>query len=285
MNSSTPFSGAATVNVSHSQVPKMALQFSTERDIDRIIAYYVENSHHHVHVRRRDWIAQHASAGQFMLGTNNDGDIIASSALYDYMVEGDDPGGLPSYYEVGSTNFKKPGGAGYGLYPLFIASQVIEAFLEMAPRQKCIANVYDSSPVGTQLLVGQVGWVTIEPTEDILEKFKSTKSSDHSNDEPMTWYASQSQCLPHQARIVLHWIQKAEAYNRKADMTMALDFSDFALAKQNRPLVEEIAYGDFGRFLESRTHIPLQDAQRLLRERYLPECSRSTYKPRRSGPV
>jgi hypothetical protein len=66
---------------------------------------------------------------------------------------------------------------------------------------------------------------------------------------------------------------------------MKLDFSTFALAQQNRPLVEEIAHGNFGRLLESRPHIPLQDAQKLLRERYLPECSRSTYTPRRAGPA
>ncbi|MEM7680126.1 MAG: hypothetical protein AAF182_03895, partial [Pseudomonadota bacterium] len=179
----------------------MKLRFSSQADTDQIIEYYQENSHQHVHVRKRDWIEHHASAGQFLLGTRDDGEIIASSALYDYFVEGDKK--VPSYYEVGSTNFKRPGGSGFDLYPLFISSQVTESFLQMSPKQHCIANVYNSSPVGRDLLVGKAGWVVIDATPDIIKKFKSTKSGEHTNEEPMTWYASQSQCLPGQARIVL----------------------------------------------------------------------------------
>ena len=173
---------------------------------------------------------------------------------------------MPSYYEVGSTNFRCPGGNGFDLYPLFISSQVIDAFLEMPPNELCIANVYNSSPVGRELLVGRVGWEVIEPTQDILTKFKSTKSSDHENNEEMTWYGSQSHCLPHQARIVLEWIEKGHATHKKTGESLDIDFSEFSLAQDLKPLVEEIAHGAFGRYLEQSPPISMPVARQKLDE-------------------
>lgn len=59
----------------------MTLRFSSQDDTLTIIDYYKNNSHEHVHVRKADWIEQHATAGQFLLGVDNDEEIIASSAL------------------------------------------------------------------------------------------------------------------------------------------------------------------------------------------------------------
>lgn len=90
-------------------VSKIYPRFSTRQDTDKIISYYKENAHEHVHQRKRDWIEHHAEKGQFLIFETHDGEIIASSAAYDYAVKVDDPN-APGYYEIGSTIFRKKAG-------------------------------------------------------------------------------------------------------------------------------------------------------------------------------
>lgn len=227
---------------------KVKLRFSQPKDSPQILAYYKENAHQHVHIRDPKWITDHVGKGQFLILENEDGEIIASSATYDYVTEADTDG-RPSFFEIGSTNFS-PEGNGFGLYPLFIASQVIEAFLNYPPKDKFIANVYDSSPVGRKMLVPKVGWKVIEPSEDVLKKFKSTKSAEHTNEEPMTWYGSPSECLPHQARVVLDFIENGTITHKSGERAVEIDFSEFSLANELKPLLQEIAHGKFSEVLE-----------------------------------
>ncbi len=227
---------------------RMIMRFSGRDDVDGIIMFYRDHCHHHVSVRKEELIESHASAGQFLLGFDQRGGIIASSAVYNYFVKGDRD--RPSYQEVGSTLFGD-NARGFGLYPFFIASQVIEAFINKPPFNGIIAAIYDSSPVGRDLLVPQVGWKTIDPTPDIVEVFENTRSPEHTNEGRLIWYGSKSQCLPKQARIVLDWIDKGKAFNNKTRAVMNIDFSQFPLAGELNAYVQEIANGQFRTDLES----------------------------------
>ncbi|MCB9990596.1 MAG: hypothetical protein H6867_04340 [Rhodospirillales bacterium] len=271
-------------------IPSLKIRFSKAADIDPILQYYKENQHEHVHVRERDWYADHARKGQYMLGFNGNDEIIASSGTYDYRV-GNDTKDEPSYHEMGSTNFKRGEGTGFNLYPFFIASQVIQALLAYPPKDMCIANVYDDSPVGKKMLVPVVGWQEIQPTQDILGKFKSSKSAEHKNNNPMTWYGTPTPTLPHMARIVLSFIlagevsrpvfekdpqtgaflkdektgKKVQAIDLKtgepAVEKLKLDLNKFSLANEFRAAVETIAHGPFADYLEQNPHIGMKQAR------------------------
>lgn len=252
---------------SKAKKPSLKVRFSQAADVNNILQYYKDNQHQHVHIREAEWYASHARKGQYLLGLENDGNIIASTGTYDYIVNGDGDGdvdGKPSYYELGSTSFKPGKGTGYNLYPFFIASQVVQAFLEHPPKEMCIANVYDDSPVGKKMLVPIVGWKEIQPSEDILAKFKSSKSADHTNNNPMTWYGTPTDTIPHMARIVLDFLNKGEVTNKKTGDVLKLDVSDFSLAQDFRHAVEMLAHGPVANHLENNPHMGMKAAREYL---------------------
>lgn len=238
------------------------VRFSGSADFEKIFDYYGGNRHHHVHVRDRGLIERHVAKGQFLLVEKRDGALIASSAVYDYNL-GNDGRVRPDYYEVGSTNFSEEG-RGYELYQFMIASQVVESFLRAPPERHFIANVYDSSPVGRQMLTKIVGWKVLQPEEAVLEKFRSTKADPGAKSEPMTWYAATSSTLPHQARLVLGYMDRGEVKNRKTGRVLALDLSGFSLANAWLPQVKDLASGRSGRLLETAPDFPLAQARAML---------------------
>jgi len=243
---------------------KALVRFCTPGDFEKITHYYKDNTHHHVHVRDPEWIARHVRKGQFLLIERPDGEIIAASATYDYHTAADSLDGAPSYYEIGSTNFKQPGGRGYDLYPFMIAAQVIDAFLRYPPKKCFIANVYDSSPVGRTMLKPIVGWQIVTPEQDVLKKFNQSKSANNQSAGPMSWYGATSSTLPHQARIVLEYLTRGEVIHKKTGEKLTLDFSRFSLATSERKLVEQLASGHFGNMIEDNADFPLQQARALL---------------------
>lgn len=243
------------------------VRFSGAGDFEKVFDYYGGNRHHHVHVRDRGLIERQVGRGQFLLVEKRDGGLVASSAVYDYNLgngAGRGGGGArPDYYEVGSTNFSEEG-RGYELYQFMIASQVVETFLRAPPEKYFIANVYDSSPVGREMLTKIVGWKVLEPEEAVLEKFRNTKADPGAKSEPMTWYAATSSTLPHQARLALGYMDRGEVRHRKTGRVLALDLSGFSLANEWLPQVKDLASGDFGRRLEAAPDFPLARARAML---------------------
>ena len=241
---------------------KVYPRLSSIEDTDKLLQYYKDNAHQHVSVRRHDWIEHHAAKGQFLVFETEDGEILASSATYDYVIEGDSEA-EPSYYEIGSTNFSDKG-KGYGLYPFVIASQCLDAFLRNPPKKNFLADVYDSSPVGRDMLVPKVGWQPEEVEPEVWDKFESTKSDEHTNQEPMTWYASKSNSLPFQARLVLEELKKTEIVHKNGKQALEIDFGLFPLANEYYPALQKLAYGDFGQWLENSDPIDLEHASAAL---------------------
>ncbi len=248
----------------NSALESIKIRFSEGSDLGKILDYYKNNGHQHVHVRSPDWIANHVKKGQFLLVEKMDGTIIASSATYDYNLTNTE-GSRPDYYEMGSTNFNAQEGRGYELYQFMIASQVVMAFLEFPPQKHFIANVYDSSPVGREMLTKIVGWKVIQPEAAILEKLKETKADPTKPLNPMTWYGATSSTLGHQARIVLDYINQGAVTHKKSGKRLNLDLSHFPLANKLKPLVQELAHGRFGQMLEvSSSDTPLAQTRSML---------------------
>lgn len=257
---------SSAFNSANSALPveRISPRFSEKRDTDKIIAYYEANTHEHVHVRKRDWIEHHAEKGQFLIFETQEGEIIASSAAYDYVAKGDGPDS-PSYYEIGSTNFA-PKGRGYGLYPFVIASQVIDAFLRIPPGKNFIANVYDDSPVGRKMLVPKAGWSQDNVSKDVLDKFYQTKSPSNDNGTSMSWYAAKSSSLPHQARLVLSEMRRSLWLHKSGEKGIELDFSKFDLAKEHYQTLLMLAYSDFAFSLERNPDRDLEQTRRDFQE-------------------
>jgi hypothetical protein len=219
--------------VSHQQnVIDAELRFSAEEDIDSVLDFYRGNRHQHVHIRDEALLIELVRAGDFLvLKDKSSGEILASSGTYAYHVSGDKE--QPSFKEIGSTRFSEKL-AGFGLYPLFISSQVVHSMLTDPCKHMFIANVYDDSPVGRELLTKKAGWKIIDATPDILDVFKATKDQEASKDKvqkPMTWYGSPPSCLPHQAGVVLDFIaNKTSIQHKRRDAVLNIDYSRFELA-------------------------------------------------------
>lgn len=227
------------------------LRFSRKEDVQDILDFYGGNLHEHVHIRDKNLLAQRVKDGHFLILKDKDsGEILASSGSYDYRVRGDEMLAQASYAEIGSTRFGDKV-AGFGLYPLFIASQVLHGMLTNPPKLMYIANVYDDSPVGRELLTKKVGWQVINATPGILETFKATKAAqktageDNDDERPMTWYGSPSSCLGHQAKIVMSFMMNRTITHKKNGTTLALDLSEFDLAQTFRYHLSDLTMGDW----------------------------------------
>jgi hypothetical protein len=213
------------------------VRFSNEKDIGKVLDFYRGNRHQHVHIRDEKLLSNLVKSGNFLLlEDKKTGEILASSGTYPYTVKNDKD--RPSYMEIGSTRFSEKV-AGFGLYPLFISSQVIHASLTNPCQKMFIANVYDDSPVGRNLLTKKAGWDVIKATPDILEVFLSTKdktaAKNSSDMRTMTWYGSPPSCMPHQAGVILDFLNNKRRITHKSNGTvLKLDYSQFDLAKRFR---------------------------------------------------
>jgi hypothetical protein len=211
-----------------------SLRFSHKGDVSKILNFYRGNRHQHVHIRDENLLAELVTRGNFLiLEDKKTGEILASSGTYPYKVKGDKD--LPSYMEIGSTRFSEKV-AGFGLYPLFISSQVIHASLTKSCTKMFIANVYDDSPVGRNLLTKKAGWKVVLPTKGILDVFHSTKdktaNDNKADNRTMTWYGSPPSCMPHQAKVVMDFLQNKRRIAHKNNGTvLRIDYSQFDLAR------------------------------------------------------
>lgn len=219
------------------------LYFTTKVDTECVLNFYRGNRHQHVHIRDENLLRQMVADGQFLILRDKEtGELLASSGTYAYKVDGDNR--QASYREIGSTRFSEKV-AGFGLYPLFISSQVIHSMLTNPCKKMFIANVYDDSPVGRELLTKKTGWKIINATPDILKVFYATKDKGASKDEdsrPMTWYGSPAARMPHQARIIQDFIaNKTVITHKKHDVVLNVDYSRFDLAKRFAPHLDMLS--------------------------------------------
>lgn len=235
---------SAGFNAGAQNVINAEIRFSHPADTARVLDFYKGNRHQHVHIRDEALLADRVRNGHFLLLIDkSNGEVLASSGSYDYKVTGDLD--RASYAEIGSTRFSDKV-AGFGLYPLFIASQCVHGMLTTPPRSMYIANVYDDSPVGREMLTKKVGWTQIEATPDILETFLKTKDPSTKGDaRPMTWYGSPAACLPHESTVILGYLARPQIVHKNGQTILNVDFSKFSLANEYRPHVRDLASGRY----------------------------------------
>ncbi|GEM_PF-2497067 len=243
-STSTTTSTTQSFNGGAQDVINAALRFSSAADIENVLNFYKGNRHQHVHIRDEALLASRVRDGHFLILQDKDtGEVLASSGSYDYTVTGDTD--RASYAEIGSTRFSDKV-AGFGLYPLFIASQVVHGMLGRPPKKMYIANVYDDSPVGREMLTKKVGWNVINATPDIIETFLKTKDPSTKGDmRPMTWYGSPASCLPHESRVILGYLATPQIKHKKLDCVLNIDMSGFDLANKYNPHLKSLASGQW----------------------------------------
>lgn len=238
----------------------LTMRFSTAADAPKVIDFYYNTRHQHVDKRPDALLRERTEKGQVLLVLDNKGELKASSIAYDFnrAAQGgkDFPG---TWVELGSTRSTL---SGVGLYPFIVASQVMERFLSHPPQEKFIAAIFkDNQPV-TDFLHKVVGWSPFAPEKDCADAADLTKELHKVNCLEAT-----SASLPHQARIVLDFIERSTTeglLNKKTGERVKFDLSGFTLANFWRPLLEELAHGAFGKMLESTPPMPLAAARQLL---------------------
>jgi len=222
--------------------------------------------HPDVDLRKQDVINERAAGGRAIIYEDPAGEIYFSSITYEY-AKANTNDTHPEWAECGSTQAAT---GGLGLYPLTISSQVIYSFLTDPPYDKFIGSFSKSSPNVAKLILGKVGWKLFTPDQDCLEATKSTKDVEPDNSQ-RNWAGSPSSCLPHQARIILETLNDSAAgkmIHKQTQAKIKLDVSDFPLANELRPMLEELAYGKFGQYLEATADMKLGHTRELL-EQYM----------------
>lgn len=248
-----------TFKQSGAPVRQARVHFSTAKDTNRIIRFYRANAHQHVDQRSDDMIREAATTGRFILISEKYNRLGASSATYDYK-----QGTSTAYWtEVGSTRAALEG---FGLYAPIIASQVIYEFLTSPPNDHFFAAVYADNTAVASLLEKKVGWTPFTPGDALLDASGERENHDKGK---ILWLKADSQSLPHQARVVLDFIDKASTTgieNRKTGEWLKIDMTDFPLAHRLRPLVEALANSDFAKALENNPNQPMAQTRGLLQK-------------------
>lgn len=240
----------------------LTVRFSTAADAPKVIDFYYNTRHQHVDKRPDSLLRERTEKGQVLLVLDSKGELKASSIAYDFnraaQPETDFPG---VWVEIGSTRSTL---SGVGLYPFIVASQVMERFFAHPPQEKFIAAIFkDNQPV-TDFLHKVVGWSPFTPDKECADAADLTKELHKVN-----CLEANSTSLPHQARIVLDFIERGTnegLLNKKTGERVKFDLSGFTLAHFWRPVLEELAHGAFGKMLESTAPMPLGKARQLLDE-------------------
>jgi hypothetical protein len=240
--------------------PSLRIRFSQAADTGKIADFYKDNSHAHVDQRQAELLRSRIESGCVFMVEDETGKLGMASVSYEFNRKAGEP---PVWTEIGSTRSVL---AGVGLYPFVVASQVVHEFLTRTPEDSFFAGVYkDNQPV-TDLLSKKVGWSIYNPPAEMA------KITDLEKDlAKLNCMESASRNIPQQARLVLEYIErgtKEGLMNKKTGARVKLDLSEFPLANELRPLLEELAHGAFGKQLETEPRAPLGETRKRF-EAYL----------------
>jgi hypothetical protein len=236
---------------------RLKVRFSEAADSGALVDFYKQNRHQHVDDRPSEKIAATANAGRTFMITDEKDDIAAASCAYDYPHPLDDSGET-HWTEIGSTRAQL---SGLGVYPFIIASQVIYDFLSSPPKDHFFASIYNDNLPVADFLENKVGWDRFVPDDDLIDA-----SGERASLDKLVWLKAESHTLPHQARLVLEFMDKAGGegiINKKTGERTCFDFSQFPLANRFRAAVETLATGDFANAIEAAPPI----GKKELRER------------------
>ena len=226
--------------------------FSSEWDIDEVLAYYGSNKHQHVDDRDPDQLAQEVTDGRLLL-IRAEGNLVAASSAFNYSVEKCQE--TPNWVEIGATRATL---GGFGFYPFIIASQVMEECFERPPEDYIFANIYEDNAAVRHLLGKKTGWdeflVADDPKLEATYGQKGGYTAQTMSE--WIWLRSTPNCMPHQAEIVRSVIEEGGFWNRKdpeRPKFLAVDFSDFSLATPGAiRKLDILAEGDFSDFLTGK---------------------------------
>lgn len=251
----------------------LVIRFSAPQDKARVYDFYRHNQHKHVDQRKVDVWNERTENGRVIIVEDNEQNIGFVSVAYDYA---ETENGPVKWIELGSTTNKQNPAEkpyemikGINLYPSIVAAQTIYEFLVNTPEDKLIANIFDDNTAVIHMLNKKVGWHFFEPDEAILKATKTTKDSvnEHEQEAGDVWLAATTDTLPHQARMVLKFIDEGTSqglFNKKSGRHIGLDVSSFSLANEFRAAVEALAYGPVARHLESNPHMGMAAARKYL---------------------
>lgn len=226
--------------------------FSSEWDVDEVLAYYGSNKHQHVDDRDPDQLTQEVTDGRLLL-IRAEGELVAASSAFNYSVEKGQAS--PSWIEIGATRATL---GGFGFYPFIIASQVMEECFERPPEGYIFANIYEDNAAVRGLLGKKTGWDEFIVADDPDLEGTYSRKNDACKQEMSSWIwlRSTPNCMPHQAEIVRSVIQEGGFWNRKDPehpKFLAVDFSDFSLATPDAiRKLDILAEGDFSDFLSKK---------------------------------
>ena len=236
--------------------PCIRIRFCEETDLTRIFNFYSEYQHEHVDLRAEDLLRGSVTTRRVFLVEQPHDVIAMASSAYDYHDPRHDQTNK-SWVEIGSTRAPV---AGLGLYPFTIAAQVVHEFFTRPPEEFFFASIYNNNEAVAAMLSGKVGWEFFEPEETLIDV-----SGERENMGKLTWLRADTTTLPHQARLVLETIERFElagVTSKKTGEHFAVDLSDFPLANELRPKLQELAHGGCGRLTENNAPTNM----RILRE-------------------
>ncbi len=234
-----------------------SVRFSTADDCDRLIAFFNDNQHAATALRQDEQYRDRISNGAGIIVAAQSEEIVGASMsypLYDFNKMAGR--GVPSHEwtEFGSTRAVLPG---YKLYQLMVAATTLQQFAMEPPKDRFVAEVYtDNTPVN-QMLGGDLRWTTIANPPDAL-KMASSGTLAQQVTKPVYWYQCATEHMPHQARVVLDYIDNPviQRTKNKPDGQggikpevvgeIRLDFSRFSLATMLRDYMDTLARQDFG---------------------------------------
>ncbi len=238
----------------------LSVRFSTPEDIAKVYDFHKKTSHQHVDLRKPEVMEERTKNGRVIIFENQSDNMCGMSVCYDFHKAAN-----PAHHwvEIGSTRAV----SGLGIYPFIIASQVVQEFLTHPAEDKFIANVYDDNGYVLDKLGNVTGWHIFTPEDDILTACKATKGDTNPHGAKRIWFTATSDTIPGQARIILDHIKRGTDVgflNKKTGETIRLDVARFPLANDLRPMVTELAYGAFGKYLEQNPHTGLREAREQL---------------------
>lgn len=249
----------------------LVVKFSEPCDQQRVFNFYQQNIHKHVDKRKADVWNERTKDGRVIIVEDNEEHLGFLSVAYDFEHDG-----KVKWIEFGSTmNQQDPNKKPYELikgitlYPSIIASQTIHEFLNNTPEDKFIANIYEDNQAVIYMLNERTGWKFFEPEDDILKACKATKGDVNQHGAKRLWLESTTDTLPHQARLLLDFIDSGTTtglFNKKSQKHIKLDVSKFSLANEFRTAVEALAFGPLAEKLENSPHIGMAKARELLEQ-------------------
>lgn len=236
---------------------RFSVRFSTAGDCDRLISFFTENQHAATALRQEEQYRDRISNGAGIIVANQQEDIVAASMsypLYDFNKMAGR--GVPSHEwtEFGSTRAVLNG---YKLYQLMVASTTLQQFAMEPPKDRFVAEVYTDNTGVNQMLGGDLAWATIASPPDAL-KMASSGTLAQTVTKPVYWYQCATEHMPHQARVVLDYIDNPVIQRTKQRPgedgqprtevvgEIQLDFSRFSLATMLRDYMDTLARQDFG---------------------------------------